>query len=235
MGTPVPPHPLDLILLGRTLAARWKDILDSLGITETRILTDRPWQPAAPWSSETVRNFPKGQPLPLILGSQKLFWEKSECLVLYASTFLHPACQPQLQSEGHPLEPLVLYRSKAQAVELGSWRPLTSASHYYIASMEVLEKERPVNLSPLPALTKEPFFLDRGVKFRGEGVEAFTIIGPGTQVGKGVRLQSTLVYGGVALGDGTEFREKLILGTTVISPGSENQTVISDPKVIRRL
>lgn len=101
--------------------------------------------------------------------------------------------------------------------------------------MEVMEKDRPESLSPLPKDAKSPCFLDAGVKFRGSTLGPFSVLGPGTKVDKGSLVQSTVVYGGVALGEGTEFREKLILGTTVITPGTENLVVISDPKVIRRL
>jgi len=227
--------PLDLRILGKTLGQRWDDFFKSQGIDEVRVLVDSPWKAPKYWNQEQIRAFPKGQPLPLLLGNHKLFWEKSECLILHAAVIFHDACQPKLQSEGHALEPLLLYRSKAQALDLGSWRPLTSASHFYIASLEILEKERPLSFSPLPEKGKEPIFFDEKVKCKTGDFGPFTILGKNTKVGSGCRIQSTVVYGGIALGDGVEFREKLILGSTVISPGTENSAIITDPKILRVL
>ena len=228
-------HPLDLRILGKTLAERWALYLRSQGIDEVRIMTDTPWDPKGIWEKDQVRTFPRAQALPLVLASQKIFWEKSECLILQAPVLLNPACQTKLQPEGHSMEPLLLYRSKAQALDLGPWRPLTSASHFYIASLEILEKERPTSLTPLPTEGKPPVFFDENVHYKDGEFGPFTVLGPGTRVGKGAQIKSTVIYGQVALGDRVEFREKLILGTTVITPGTENKSLITDPKIIKAL
>lgn len=228
-------HPLNLRILGKTLAQRWAEWSKTQGLEEVRILTEVPWTPQGAWQEEQVRQVPLGQPLPLLLSGQKHFWDKHECLVLRVPVIFHPACQPKLELQGHELEPQVLWRSRSQALDLGPWRPLTTASHFYIASLEIMETDRPPSLSPLPEGAKPPVFLDRNVKASRADLGPFALVGENTRIGAGAKVYSTVVYGNVELGAETEFREKLILGTTVVTPGTENKTTITDPKIIKAL